>query len=489
MSLTTRLLLFLQGALAAVLITFCIALYILADWYLSRRATESVDRAAATLVASVDIEPDSVDWEPSDREVSVGNGPLGGTLVWLVMDGQGNLIDRSAASETTEFVGAVTSADSGDAGLDDWLITRRTVHPPGATGDALTRARTAEETEKGEYPAVFFTVGLRAGPIRTAMRELTFGLAGVAIAIWLTSLFIGRSFCRSALSPVTAMAHAATQLNADDLESTLQPAGAEGELADLQRAMSGLLDRFHDSIRRERRFTAEASHQLRTPLATILGQIEVLLRRPRSSEEYDRVLRILYRQASQMSRTVESLLFLARTEADAETPSLESIDLVAWTEEFIDSMADDPRRCRIKFDREDTSSHVVNAHPALLRELVVNLVDNALKYSPEAEAVKVDVLRKGQDVVLAVEDRGPGIAATDLPHVFEPFYRTADAQKQGFAGAGLGLTVTRRIAAAFGAQVQALSAPQGGSRFEVRFPVADSSPNSKEAFIFDSRST
>jgi signal transduction histidine kinase len=419
-------------------------------------------------VASVDIEPDSAEWEPSDRDVSLGPGPLGGAVYWFVTDARGNLVDRSPAPETSELI-AATGTGTGPPESDGWVVARRLVHPPGAAGPQLTRDRTTEEVEKGEYPALVFTAGIRTGPLRAALNALAVGLAGVAAAVWVGALAAGRWVCRRALRPVTAMAEAARAMTAEDVGSRLPSPGARGELEELHAAISGLLGRLHAALGRERRFTAEASHQLRTPLGTILGQVEVALRRPRPPEEYERVLGVVGRQATELTRSVDALLFLARSDADAPPPPAERVDLNSWLPGYVESLAAHPRRGDVSLRTDAGIALAVDAHPPLLRELVGNLVENALKYSPPGTPVVVRAGVEAGTVSLAVEDRGPGIPPADLPHVFDPFFRSGGTA--GVPGSGLGLAVAARIAAAFGGRLGAENRPGGGARFTVSLPV------------------
>jgi signal transduction histidine kinase len=485
-SLTTRLLVFFQAALAVVLVAFCAALYAAASWYVHHQADDATERAAATLVASVDIEADSVEWEPSDRDVAPGPGPLGDAVHWFITDARGSPVDRSAGTEAADLLAAAGTGTDLPTAPDGWLVTRRLVHPPNATGTQLTRDRTAEEVEKGEYPALVFTTGVRTGPLRAALNALAAGLAAVSLAIWLVAIGVGRWVCRKALRPVTDMAAAASRMRAEDAGDRLPPPGARGELDALHAAISGLVDRLRAAIGRERRFTAEASHQLRTPLATILGQVEVALRRPRPPEEYERVLGVVRRQAGDLSGCVEALLFLARADADAPPPSAEPIDLRAWVPELLDSFAAHPRRADLAFD-PGTGPAVVAAHPPLLRQLVGNLIDNALKYSPAGSPVAVRLGRDDPGVKLVVEDCGPGIAPADVGHLFEPFFRGGDATRMGVTGTGLGLAVAARIAAAFGGRIDVSSRAGEGSRFVVTLPAATPTRVDEENFIPASR--
>jgi signal transduction histidine kinase len=207
----------------------------------------------------------------------------------------------------------------------------------------------------------------------------------------------------------------------------------------------------------------------------LIGQIEVALRRERTGEEYRRALGSALGGAVQLRQVVEALLFLGRAEGDAQLPELETLDLKGWASEHIASrlgLASGTAR-QIVLRTAEGPPHEVLAHPPLLGQLLDNLLDNACKHGHPGTPVIVEAFRAGSVAILAVEDAGPGIPAEDLPRVFEPFYRSAQARRLGTPGVGLGLAVVQRIATAFGAAVAVRSEPGSGCRVEVRFPIAE----------------
>jgi signal transduction histidine kinase len=229
------------------------------------------------------------------------------------------------------------------------------------------------------------------------------------------------------------------------------------------------LDRLGEAFERERRFAGEASHQLRTPLTALIGQVEVALRRDREPAEYRRVLGAVLDQGGRLRRVVEALLFLARSEADARLPGLERIDLAAWVPVRLRAWAADPRGADLVF--EPPSADVpATIHPDLFGELLDALLDNALKYSAPGTPVAVRVGHDSQGPWVAVEDKGCGIAPDDLPHLFRPFFRSEAARRRGVPGVGLGLAVAARIAAALGGSISVESEVGHGSRVRVRLP-------------------
>jgi signal transduction histidine kinase len=203
----------------------------------------------------------------------------------------------------------------------------------------------------------------------------------------------------------------------------------------------------------------------------MLGQLEVALRRDRAPEEYRRALETVCGQAGQLRRIVDALLYLARADADAELAALEVMDLVVWLPEYVRQWTSHPRASDLSFKPVEVSLSTIRVQPLLLGQLLDNLVDNALKYSEPGTPVTVSLGQELGIALLRVEDEGCGIAPADLPHIFEPFYRSAGARRLGRSGVGLGLAMVRRIAASFGGSITAESEPGHGSRFTLRLPL------------------
>jgi signal transduction histidine kinase len=248
--------------------------------------------------------------------------------------------------------------------------------------------------------------------------------------------------------------------------------GTRDELEDFAGSFNGLLDRLSVALERQKQFTGQASHQLRTPLAALIAAIEVARRRRRTVEEHERVLDGLHDDAVRLWRVVEALLFLARADAEAGLPDLECLDLAAWASGHLRTWSGNERAADLRFEGRDGETPWSRAHPPLLGQLLDNLLENACKYSGPGTPIVVRAWCEPDAVALAVEDRGFGIPAEDLPRVFEPFYRAESARRLGRAGVGLGLAVARRIAASHGGTITAESEPGQGSRFVVRLPRA-----------------
>ncbi|MBN9122011.1 MAG: HAMP domain-containing protein [Planctomycetes bacterium] len=473
MTLTNRLSLFFLAALAAVLIAFSAALYLLADRHLHRQLDDRLAAAARTLASAAEVEPDGVEWEPHNHPTTLAPGTFGDQFHWTVTDEAGRVIDRSAQPGAAELL---TEADHG---FRDGHRNPRRVDHAGRAWQAV-RLRLERENpppgpvKPGKHHAFDVTAAVPLEPVHDTLRALAAALVGLTLVVLAAALFAGRAVCRRALAPVAHMAETARSMGAADLTHRLPAPPSADELTDLAAAFNGLLDRLAEAFERERRFAGEASHQLRTPLAALIGQVEVALRRDRDSAEYRRTLTAVLDQAGRLRRVVEALLFLARSEADARLPGVERVDLAAWVPGRLRDRADGPRAGELVFEPFAAEVPAL-VHPDLFGELLDALLDNALKYSAPGTPIAVRVGRDPAGVWAEVEDRGCGIAQDDLPHLFRPFFRSETARRRGVPGAGLGLAVAARIAAALDGSITAESEPGRGSRFRVRLPAAPAS--------------
>jgi heavy metal sensor kinase len=489
-SLTARVSAFLLVVLAVVLAGFSGGLYLLARSYLYGQVDERLEAALDTLAAVAEIQDDHVEWEPEQRLLALGRDPAEGQVRWTVRNEHGRVETRSANLRPGEFPETglpPTAAQTGevlDGAGQRWRVRQRRIVPgsPGKPSGGDPKRRDEQNASHGkERPGAANAPGRHAFLVMTAaaslrgvegtLSRLAFALAGLSAVLLLLTALLARRLCRRALRPVTHMAQAARAMSAADLGARLPAAGTGDELEDLGRAFNELLGRVEEAFERQRRFTGDASHQLRTPLTGMLGQLEVALRRERPAGEYREALAVAHGQAERLRRIVEALLFLARADAEARQPDLERVDLCAWLADHLRGWDAHPRRPDLRGDLPQGGPHWVRVQSALLGQLLDNLLDNACKYSERGAPVTVRVGEAPGAVTLAVEDAGFGIAPEDLPHVFEPFYRSAQARQLGRAGVGLGLAVAQRIATALGGALSVASEPGKGARFLLRLPA------------------
>jgi len=476
MRLSTRLTLFFLATLAVVLVGFSGTLYVMAAHYLHRQADERLEAALNTLAAAAEIGPEGVEWEPHERSLSFGRRTIEGQFSWRVGDDRGERLDGSSAGEMDHIladrVGETGSAQRARSNVDfsgmRWrVMTRRLDWPRGNRGGSDAAGRGV-----GRHNALVFAAAVSLEGVRLTLRNLALALAGLSLLIWILALVFVRRLCCTALRPMTMMAEAAQAISGHDLDERLPTPETGDELQELGRSFNDLLDRLHESYERQRRFTGDASHQLRTPLTAMQGQLDLALRQERSADEYRRVLTLVQGKTRHVRQIVESLLFLARADAEAERPQLEPIELSAWVPDHLRSWTG-PRASDVRLEACSTGTLWVRAQPSLLGELVGNLLENAAKYSAPGTPIVVQLGRHGDVVTLAVEDSGIGIAEGEIPHVFEPFYRSPEARRRGSMGLGLGLSVASRLARLFGGRLEVMSQPDRGSRFTLTLRLAE----------------
>lgn len=475
MTLTARVSAFFLGWLGLALVGFAAAVFLVVRTERYRQADARLEGTLDTLVAAAETDALGVEWEPQERTVprsADGSGPV----IWVVVSPHGRTLDRSgrAAGDWLPTAAEGTSEDPTGA---PWRVARRRVdrsnpgHPP------ESRIPMTSPVREVRYSSLEMIAAVPVGPIRDDLSHLAGWLAALTIGLWSVAAVIGRRLCRRTLAPVSEMAAAARDLSPADPGERLAVRPTGDELEDLGRAFNDALGRLEEAFERQRRFTGDASHQLRTPLAAVLGQVEVALRRDRDAGEYRDALRSVADEVRHLHRLTEALLFLARADAEAGLPGLQPVDLIAWASEHVGRWRAAHPDTRIEMET-DGSNPVVRAHPELLAQLVDNLLDNAVKYGPPSGPIRVRVGTRDGQSELVVEDSGPGITPEDLPHVFEPFFRSAAARAAGVRGVGLGLAVARRIAEAMGARITADCEPGRGSRFAVGFPPQSSSSSS-----------
>jgi signal transduction histidine kinase len=470
--------------LSSVLLGFSLTLHLLSGRYLHRQVDERLDGTLSALAGAAEQTRYGLEWEPAQRQGGIGASPFGVPVLWFVEDLHGEVLDRSPQPETDGLLQS-RSVDEGtlhqlgetvEWRSGPWQLRQRWIR---AEGDATPPARSAKKTKT--HRELRITVATSLNPVHAALTQLTTTLAGLSAGILLATLIAVRIVCRQVLAPVRRMAVAASGIGAEELERRLPAIGTKDELGQLNRAFNGLLARLQESFERQRRFTVEASHQLRTPLAGILGQLEVALRRERPVEEYQRVLSTVYKRGNHLSKIVESLLFLSRANAEASLACLENVCLSSWLPEQIEAWSDNKRATDIVLRCENSEPSFVLAQPALLGELLSLLVDNASKYSAPGSPIEIALGRDGRDALIQVTDQGRGIAEADLTHLFAPFFRSEDARRQGIEGTGLGLSIARRLARLFRGDLSVTSQLGFGSCFSLRLPLAH--PESSEISV------
>jgi len=353
-------------------------------------------------------------------------------------------------------------------------VTSRTIT---RTGPAGALRLYSLRVQQGGPPRGLVLVAASLHEVKATTRTLLALLIGAGLAAVLVAALGSGALVRRGLRPLDRMAVAAEGIDARRLDRRLTTPGAPREVARLEAAFDAMLARLRESFATQRRFVADASHELRTPLATLQGRSEVLLLDPTLDVETREGLAMMRDEAARMGRLVANLLLLARGD-EARALDRRPVELDALLLE-VARQAHTLARGRgvtVTLGHEDQA--VVGGDIDLLKQVLLNLVDNALAYTPPGGRVDLSLYVAEGRARLSVRDTGAGIAPDDLARIFERFYRPDRARTRAGGGAGLGLAIARWIVAAHDGHIAVESAVGVGSAFTIVLPLSPPSPPS-----------
>jgi len=279
---------------------------------------------------------------------------------------------------------------------------------------------------------------------------------------------VGWFMARRAVSGVEAIARTARGISGGNLARRVPATGSGDEIDQLAATFNAMLDRIQSLVKEIREMSDNIAHDLKSPLTRIRGAAEVTLTTGKSLGEYETMAAGAIEECDRLLGLIDTMLMISRTEAGVLTPALGRVDLAALLREAVDLFAAAAEDRGLTLDTHLPESLAIDGDPRMLQRLLANLLDNAVKYTPAGGSVTVGLEDRGKQVGITVQDTGIGIAAADLPRIFERFYRCD--QSRSVAGTGLGLSLARAIARAHGGEVTAESRPGAGSRFTVTLP-------------------
>ncbi len=297
------------------------------------------------------------------------------------------------------------------------------------------------------------------------------------VVILLTLAGIAWFLRRSIVDPLTAASEAAQRIAQGEMDITL-PASRVREVDQLGRSFEAMSADLQQSLsqqaaleRDRRRFISAIAHDLRTPLFSLRGSLEGLEQGvAKTPEQQRRYLGIAQAKADQLERLIADLFSFTRLEYLEERPDRESVDIAGLCRDVTGSAQTRAHGQRFEVVAPETPV-VIQADRHLLVRALDNLLDNALRYTPETGSIQVTVREQGETVTIQVADSGSGFAEGDLPHLFEPLFRGEASRSRETGGAGLGLTIAQRIVAAHGGTLEASNAPEGGAQLVVTLPT------------------
>lgn len=475
-SLRTKLTLYYLAILSAVLIFFGFAIYT----YLSRSLISIIDDALVYEVKEIEHKMMSgfagYQAEEPLQEADSEQMIIAPQIVQII-DSEGEVRDESGTLANYHLPVQVKSLKEIKGDKPNVDTTRL------ASGEEFTVVTKRATSPDGDV--FFIRVAQSLRPLQQARRRLILLLAiAVPIALLLGS-YGGLLLANQALRPVDEITSAAEHISASDLSQRVPQPEEMDEIGRLAQTFNHMIGRLEAAFERQRQFTSDASHEMRTPLAVMRGDIEIALRRERTPEEYQRVLTSNLEETIRLSRLVEDLLTLARGDAGQSNLRWEPVildKLCNDTIEYLKPLAEERGQLLVWVQPEIPV--VINGDAQRLKQLLLNLLDNAIKYTGPGGTVTMNLDMADKEAVMTITDTGRGIPAADVPHIFDRFFRhsrsTSDKTVQGF---GLGLAIVKWIVDSHNGSIEATSEPEKGTTFTVRLPLPGQIPESVTAAV------
>ncbi len=302
------------------------------------------------------------------------------------------------------------------------------------------------------------------------LQRLAWLLVASGCGVMLLGLAGGWWLATRAIAPIADISATAVKIADGSLAERINAQNTDNEFGQLASVLNRTFDRLQSAFDRQVQFTADASHELRTPVSVILSQTQTTLKRDRTPEEYRDTIASCQRSATRMRQLIESLLALARIDSGESPPKHEPCDLERIVKDSVELLRPLATEQNIRVEL-DLNSVRTSADAGQLAQLVTNLVTNAIHYNKPGGEVRVSLSADANEALLKVTDNGTGIAAEDLPHIFERFYRADKSRSNAQGRTGLGLAITQAIVQAHHGRIDVTSELAKGSTFTVRLPL------------------
>jgi heavy metal sensor kinase len=437
---------------------------------------ELANAFATTFSAELEDQP-GADAEKQAALVAIREHRFRDTVM-VILDSTGGILASSLELPRTDLSKERITADTFSSEPFHALMNRVAARP-GVLGTAHVgrerlRAFAHPLTTFGKNYTIVVLQSLHAQQEMLEDIRETFYLA-IPVALLLAGVG-GYFLARKSLAPVAAMASQARQMGSANLQDRLTVANQRDELGQLAASFNQLLERLEASFEQQRRFVADASHELRTPVAILRGEAEVTLSKAdRTPAEYRETLTVLRDESQRLARTIEDLFTLTRADAGQFPLTLRDTYLDELAAEVLVRARSLALAKNITLTSSIEPELPIHVDEVLLGRMLLNLLDNAIKYSPRDSSVALACRRDGDQYVIAVSDHGPGIPADLQPRIFERFFRADKARSRSegdSGGAGLGLAIARWIAEAHNGRLELTRSDPSGSTFSVFLPAS-----------------
>jgi heavy metal sensor kinase len=456
-SVRIRLTLWYAGVLALSLIAFALVIYYAAGNIFHERQDESLRSTAQTVASAYLEELGETHSQSTAGKVVLAEITFPNRYVQLT-DNAGNPIAASANLTGSIAIPSPVLADARARGFSHTSVN----------GLRVTVVPLSSDQSLG-YAAVAEPLSVLEDGLSELRRDL---FAGVLLVLLLASAG-GYFLARKSLAPIASMNSQTQRISAENLSARLDVTNSRDELGRLATTINDLLARLENAFKEQQRFIADASHELRTPLAVLRGETEVALGKTRTLDEYQQSLSLIQDEAERLSRIVEDLFILARQPIN--TRAALNKERVSLNE----AVRDCARAAQVLAFRKGVRLKVENDSPSidlngdedLIKRMLLNLLDNAVKYTPAGGEISLALMRQNGNAEIVVRDTGVGIPAEAQPRVFDRFYRVDKARARTMGGAGLGLSIAQWIVEVHGGSINLSSTPGHGSTFTIVLPT------------------
>jgi two-component system OmpR family sensor kinase len=471
-SLRVKLTVYYLAILAAILLLFGIAIYTYLSHGLLAFIDNSLDRQAILIERRLGA--GSADTQPEDHKPSTEELPLSPHVTQLI-NSRGQVTDEMIVSPSYRLPVDPSSLER--------LPWNQTVFETQKLPNGESIRVATRRARDGEGDPYFIRIGASLEPLRPVRARLILVLLVAIPAALLLGSYGGLLLANQALRPVDRITRAAEQIGAGDLSERVPTPQKMDEIGRLATTFNRMIARLQAAFERQRQFTSDASHELRTPLAVMRGDMEIALRRERAPAEYQRVLTSSLEEIIRLSRLIEDLLTLARADSGRTQLRCEPMSLDKLCRQMVDYIMPLAlqREQKLIYDAPESDVYI-SADMQRLKQLLLNLLDNAIKYTDVGGSVSLGLKVEDHEAVMTVSDSGRGIPPEDLPHIFERFFRrsrtTSDRSASGF---GLGLSIVKWIVDSHGGQISAASEVGKGTTFTVRFPLLAEAPKEMQS--------
>ena len=312
-------------------------------------------------------------------------------------------------------------------------------------------------------------VGHPIGIIQSSLNSILVILAVISVLLLIPTVFGGYFLSKKALMPISDLSEKLKYITTENLHQKVENPRSADEIEKLIKSFNLLLDRLNQAFKRERQFIGDIAHELKTPISIISGNLELTLSKNRTAKEYQKALKETAIDASRMSLTLNNVLDLAWSQADNFKINLKTFSLSKVVDDAVEIAAGLARLKQITVKSSLEKNIYISGHPDKLIRSILNIIDNAVKYSPPKTAITINLTKKDRHAYLEIKDQGKGISQKDLPHIFDRFYRAEEVKN--IQGSGLGLAIAKGIITAHQGHLSVESSSNRGTKVSIIIPL------------------